>query len=40
MSQPTNRKFKQWMWFVALWCGGLLSVFALSMIIKMIMNIG
>ncbi len=40
MSQPTNDKRKQWIWFIALWCGGLLSVFTLSLFIKLIMNIG
>lgn len=37
---PTNPKWKQWAWFVGLWLGGLLSVFALSLVIKLVMNIG
>ena len=28
---------KQWLWFVLLWCGGLLGVFALSGLIKLLM---
>lgn len=30
-------KQKQWLWFVVLWCGGLLAVFALSGVIKLLM---
>ncbi len=37
---PTENKWKQWGWFVALWCGGFLTLFAISMVIKLIMNIG
>lgn len=43
MSQPTDprsEKRKQWMWFIALWCGGFAAVLTLSMIIKLIMKIG
>jgi hypothetical protein len=29
-----TEKQKQWAWFVALWCGGLLTVLTLSSIIK------
>lgn len=38
--KPTDPKWKQWAWFVGLWFGGLLSVFALSLVIKAVMNIG
>ena len=34
-----TKKQKQWLWFIGLWCAGLLSVFAISYIIKIIMNI-
>ncbi|MFA5593083.1 MAG: hypothetical protein WC989_07200 [Micavibrio sp.] len=42
--QPTRNRppprWKQWAWFAGLWLGGLLCVFALSMVIKLVMNIG
>ena len=31
---------KQWLWFAALWLGGLVTVFAISLVIKFVMNIG
>jgi len=37
---PLPTKTKQWLWFAGLWCAGFLSVFALSLVIKLIMNIG
>lgn len=39
MSKPTNERKKQWLWFAALWCGGILTVFAISLVIKMIFAI-
>lgn len=38
--KPMGEKKKQWLWFIALWCGGFAAVLSLSMIIKLIMNIG
>lgn len=31
-------RLKQWLWFVGLWCGGLLSVLLLASFLKMIIN--
>lgn len=36
---PTSKK-KQWLWFVGLWLGGFLTLGAVSMGIRAIMNIG
>ena len=32
-------KQRQWLWFVALWCCGLFSVFALSYVVRIAMGI-
>lgn len=40
MSRPISPKQKQWLWFIALWCGGFLTLLAISSVIKLIMNIG
>lgn len=32
-------KLKQWLWFVALWCGGLAAVSAIAYPIKLLMRI-
>lgn len=39
-SRLINPKTRQWLWFIALWLGGFLTVGVISLIIKMIMNIG
>jgi len=31
-------KLKQWLWFATLWFGGLLSVYSMSMVIKLMMR--
>lgn len=28
---------KEWLWFAALWCGGLLAAFALSGLVRLLM---
>ena len=38
--RPINPKTRQWLWFVALWLGGFLTVGMMSLIIKAVMNIG
>ena len=35
-----NTAIKQWLWFIALWLGGLMTVFSISLVIKFVMNIG
>lgn len=40
MSTTDTNKLKQWGWFVLLWLGGFLTLGAISMIIKAVMNIG
>lgn len=32
-------KKRQWLWFLALWCGGLLSVAALSYALKLFLKL-
>ncbi len=32
-------KFKQWLWFIILWCSGLLTVVLLTYPIKLLINI-
>ncbi len=39
MRQPISEKKKQWLWFVALWCGGFATLFVISLMIKLIMGI-
>lgn len=39
MKQRTEA-FKQWLWFAALWCGGLLSVVLLAAITRWIIRLG
>lgn len=34
-----NPCIKKWLWFVGLWCGGLLSVTILALLIRTIMGI-
>ena len=33
MKKPTKKQ-RQWLWFVGLWCGGLIAVFLLSYLIR------
>lgn len=35
MKRPLTETQKQWLWFAALWCGGLFSVLALGYGIKL-----
>ncbi|MDB2415043.1 hypothetical protein N9W34_04650 [Rickettsiales bacterium] len=34
----SHPKVKQWLWFITLWCGGLLTVFAVSYPIKLLIK--
>lgn len=34
-----NHKAKQWLWFVALWCGGLATVMAVTYPIKLLIRL-
>lgn len=38
-ARPTSKK-AQWLWFVGLWLAGFLTLGAISLIIRAIMNIG
>ena len=38
MKPPTD-PLKQWIWFVALWCGGLLSVALLAQLTRWIIRL-
>jgi hypothetical protein len=40
MTSMVTSKRKQWAWFVGLWLAGFLTVGAISLVIKAIMNIG
>lgn len=40
MNRPISQKQKQWLWFIALWCGGFATLLIISSVIKLIMNIG
>ena len=35
MKAPIEKK-RQWLWFVALWCGGLTAAFALSGLVRLL----
>lgn len=35
--EPAPRKSRQWLWFVALWCGGLAAALTLGGVIKLLM---
>lgn len=35
----THPKLRQWGWFVALWCGGLLSAMAIALPIKILVKL-
>ena len=35
-----SKKQKQWAWFIALWCGGLIAALTLGYIIKFLMFLG
>lgn len=37
MKRPLTEKQRQWLWFAALWCGGLLSVLTLGYGLKFFM---
>ncbi len=34
MKALTNNKKRQWLWFAALWCGGLMAAFVLSYVVR------
>lgn len=36
-TDPVRRR--QWLWFIALWCGGLLAVLVLSGLVKLLMPV-
>lgn len=38
-SQRLNTRHKQWLWFVALWCGGFGAVFLLAQLIRLAMGL-
>ncbi len=38
MKPPTDTR-KQWIWFVVLWCGGLLSVALLAQMVRWIIRL-
>jgi hypothetical protein len=38
--RPRTKKQKEWMWFFALWCGGLAAAALLAYLVRLIMGIG
>lgn len=36
---PLTKKQKEWLWFAALWCGGLASALTLGYMIKFFMKL-
>lgn len=35
----THHKIRKWLWFIVLWCGGLLSALAIALPIKILIKI-
>lgn len=38
--KPPTKSLKQWLWFAALWCGGLLSFALIAAIARWIVRLG
>jgi hypothetical protein len=37
--KPLTKKFKQWAWFIGLWCAGLAAVLLLAYVIRWVARI-
>jgi len=37
--KPLTKKQQQWLWFLALWCGGLAAAALLAYLVRLIMGI-